>query len=240
LNIIADLHTHTIACTHAYSTITENCACAYENGMKAIAMTDHAPSMPDAPHIWHFNNLHILPRKIKGVTVLRGIEADILPGKEALDVDGELLSTLDWVVASIHSPLFIPSDSNAVTNAYLRICENRYVDVIGHPTTLKFRFDMVKCIKRFKEYGKMIELNESSISAGRSTAEICRELLLLCKKYEVPVVVNTDAHFCELVGRFDLCREILDSVSFPEELVFNSEWDKVRQHIINKHGDIGI
>ena len=54
MHLQGDMHTHTIASTHAYSTITENCEWAAKYGMKGIAMTDHAMNMPDSPHIWHF------------------------------------------------------------------------------------------------------------------------------------------------------------------------------------------
>ena len=53
MHLQGDMHTHTIASTHAYSTITENCQWAEKYGMKGIAMTDHAMKMPDSPHIWH-------------------------------------------------------------------------------------------------------------------------------------------------------------------------------------------
>lgn len=51
MHLQGDMHTHTIASTHAYSTITENCQWAEKYGMKGIAMTDHAMNMPDSPHI---------------------------------------------------------------------------------------------------------------------------------------------------------------------------------------------
>lgn len=41
MHLQGDMHTHTIASTHAYSTITENCQWAAKYGMKGIAMTDH-------------------------------------------------------------------------------------------------------------------------------------------------------------------------------------------------------
>ncbi len=47
MHLQGDMHTHTIASTHAYSTITENCQWAAKYGMKGIAMTDHAMKMPD-------------------------------------------------------------------------------------------------------------------------------------------------------------------------------------------------
>ena len=56
MSIIADLHTHTLSASHAFHTVTEMAAAAAALGYRALAVTDHAPAMPDAPHIWHFQN----------------------------------------------------------------------------------------------------------------------------------------------------------------------------------------
>ncbi len=240
IKIEADLHTHTVASTHAYSTILENCTCAAELGHKAIAMTDHAMGMPDSPHSWHFENLKALPRKIKGVYVLRGIEADIIDREGELDVSDGLLSKLEWVVASMHSWTFSPGSEHKNTEAYLNICENKWVDVIGHPTTKKFPFNMEACIKRFKEYEKLVEINESSLLSKKSPPETAGELLRLCKKYDVPIVINTDSHFCELVGKIDMASKLVEETGFPTWLIYNTEWERIREHIIKKHGEIGI
>ena len=50
--IIADLHTHTLASSHAFNTVTEMARAAREMGYRALAITDHAPAMPDSPHIF--------------------------------------------------------------------------------------------------------------------------------------------------------------------------------------------
>ncbi|SDB14820.1 putative hydrolase [Ruminococcaceae bacterium FB2012] len=240
IKIQADMHTHTVASTHAYSTVMENCKCAEALGLKAIGMTDHAMGMPDAPHGWHFENLKSLPRKISGVYVIRGIEADIIDREGELDVSDGMLSKLEWVVASMHSWTFSPGSEHKHTEAYSKVCENKWVDVIGHPTTKKFPCDMEACVKTFKEYGKLVEINESSLLSRKSSEENAAELLRLCKKYEVPVILNTDAHFCELVGKIDVASRLIEETGFPESLIFNSEWERVREHIIKKHGDIGI
>ena len=80
MHIVADLHTHTIASTHAYSTVYEMVRCAKAKGLIAIGITDHGPDMKDGPHEWHFSNLNIIPREIDGVAVIRGIEFNICPG----------------------------------------------------------------------------------------------------------------------------------------------------------------
>ena len=50
--IKTDLHTHTLASTHAYSTLEENCRGAFANGLEGINMSDHGPSMLHRPRSW--------------------------------------------------------------------------------------------------------------------------------------------------------------------------------------------
>ena len=47
MKILLDTHTHTLASTHAYSTVLEMAKKASEEGLEAIAITDHAPGIPD-------------------------------------------------------------------------------------------------------------------------------------------------------------------------------------------------
>src|SRR3712207_8672658 len=74
MKYILDLHTHTIASGHAYTTLLENAKYASEIGLKILGTTEHGPKMPHAPHIWYFYNYKVLPRKIYGVTMLHGCE----------------------------------------------------------------------------------------------------------------------------------------------------------------------
>ena len=77
-NIIADLHTHSLASTHAYSTIREMVDSAAEKGLKAIAITDHARTMPGAPGPWFFNSMHELPLLYRGILLIAGMEANVI------------------------------------------------------------------------------------------------------------------------------------------------------------------
>lgn len=234
------MHTHTIASTHAYSTILENCTFAEKYGLKGIAMTDHAMNMPDSPHIWHFVNLGVLPRKISGVTVLRGIEANVIGDNGELDVDERLLKSLEWIVASMHRDCYKPSTAENHTNSYLKLAQNPYVDVIGHCTTSPFPFDYEKGVKAFKEYGKLVEINESSILSTRSPAKNAVELLKLCKKYEVPVVFDSDCHYCELIGQTPIVIKMAEELDFPEKLVMNTDWERIREYVLAKRPNLDI
>lgn len=235
-----DMHTHTIASTHAYSTILENCQYAKIAGLKGIAMTDHAMNMPDSPHVWHFENLHILPREINGITVLKGAETNIIDASGRLDIDDGLVKRLEWVVASMHGDTFASRDPQIITRAYLNAVRNKNIDVIGHPSTTNFVCEYEKIIKAFKEYEKFVEINESSLLAGRSKRENLVEIMMLCKKYEVPVVIDTDCHFCQLIGKTPLAFSLCEELDFPQKLIVNLDWNKIREYVLKKRPYLDI
>ena len=83
-NIIADLHTHTLASTHAYSTVQEMAVSAHEKGLLALALTDHARTMPGAPGPWFFTAMRELPLLYKGVPLrLRDGDPGVRPLPQA-------------------------------------------------------------------------------------------------------------------------------------------------------------
>lgn len=133
MKLMADTHTHTIASSHAYSTLLENIRQAAQMGLECLGMTDHAPAQPDSPHLWHFVNLSVIPPVVEGVRILKGAECNILDETGRIDLEPEVLRQLEWRIASIHAPCY-KKDATLEdnTNAYLGVCDNPYIDVIGH------------------------------------------------------------------------------------------------------------
>ena len=163
MKLIADTHTHTIASNHAYSTVLENIEEAKERGLLYLAMTEHGPNMPDAPHIWHCLNQWEVPSVYRGVHILHGVEANILDADGSLDIDSRILRSLEWVIASMHGPCFAPQSREQHTKAWLKIAQNPDVDVIGHCGRGNFEFDYLPVLKAFKEYGKIVEVNNATL-----------------------------------------------------------------------------
>lgn len=223
MNIIADLHTHTIACSHAYSTVLELSHFAALKQLKLIAVTDHGPAMSDGAHPWHFGNLKCLPPYIEGVRVLHGAEANITDFDGSLDLEENTLRDLDWVIASFHSPVCAPGTVAQHTQAYLKLAENPYVDVIGHSGTDDFRFDYEAVLPVLKKHGKLIEINSHSFSVRPGASKNCREIALTCKKLQLPIVVTSDAHVCFDVGDVEQAVRMLEEIDFPPELVLNTD-----------------
>src|SRR5512147_279644 len=102
MKIVADMHTHTIASGHAYSTLNELAAEAARKGLLAIAITDHGPALPGGPHMYHFGAMRFFPESISGIRIFRGVEANILDPKGTLDLPEPYLKKLDFVMAGLH------------------------------------------------------------------------------------------------------------------------------------------
>ncbi len=221
MKILTDLHTHTLASTHAYSTITENAKSAAKMGLEAIAMTDHTGEIPDSPHIWHFINMRILPREIEGVRILTGAEVNICDIHGRLDMSDDVMKTLDIIVASIHLPCYNDADKADHTECYMAAVENPYVDIIGHSGSPKFKYDYETVIKRAGELGKMIEINNATFAIRTSNIPNCTKIAELCKKYNTHICVNSDSHYCDMIGKYDAAMAMLKEIDFPEELVAN-------------------
>ena len=119
--IKTDLHTHALASTHAYSTLEENCRGAFANGLEGINMSDHGPSMPDAPYEGHFSNMRILPEYIHGIKVWKGAEANIVDYEDVLI----LLSTHSDVLSALwHHFMSRLLRQEQLNSTQMRICRH--------------------------------------------------------------------------------------------------------------------
>lgn len=234
--IEADTHCHTVASTHAYGTIGENAQAAKEKGLLMIAMTDHGPCLPDGAHSWHFYNSRVLPEQINGVTVLRGIEANIMDTEGQVDLEEAYLRKLDWVIASFHKQSFPPADSNIHTQALLSTLDNQYVDVLGHLDAPVYPFDVDKVVKVCGQKGKFIEMNNSSFRVRKGGDALRDDIIKACMKYDVRVVVNSDAHCPWDVGNVDRFLRLLERSGFPAELILNAKAQDLADYIKVKRG----
>lgn len=234
--IIADLHTHTLCATHAYHTIDRMSAAAAELGYRALAVTDHAPAMPDAPHIWHFQNQDAVDRSLNGVALLFGAEANVMDVAGGLDLPQPLLGRLDWVVASIHSPC-LPGllTEREATNLWLAVAENPFVDCIGHSEQQNYRYDYDLVTKAFARYGKVVELNGNSYNVRRDGIPNMRALVRSCYKNGCYVSLDSDAHSTrQLRENIAPLQALLQEVDYPADHVVNSSAEAL-VHILELH-----
>lgn len=232
--LYGDLHCHTIASTHAYSTFRENLEAAKQKKLSVLAITDHAPGMADGATLSYFDNLLSLPQEVDGIKILRGVEANIIDFDGNLDMPNELLERLDIVIASFHSNCTKYGSIADHTKAYLQIAENPNVDIIGHCGTEEFKFDYDTVIPTLGKAGKLIEINAHSFICRQSSIKNCRHIAELCAKHNLPIVVDSDAHSEFEVGQCDLALDMLKEINFPKELIINADINRLQNYISSK------
>ncbi|MCM8710160.1 phosphatase [Clostridium sp. SYSU_GA19001] len=237
MKYVVDTHTHTISSGHAYNTLLENIKEASQNGIELIATTDHGPDMPGGPHKYYFANIKVLPREINGVTVLRGCEANIIDFQGNLDIPDKIQKNLDIIIASLHDVCIRPGSKEGNTKALIGAMENPYVDIIGHCGNPVFPIDEEKVVRAAKEKNVLIEINNSSLMKGgarEGSIKTCTRVAKLCKEYGVKIVIGSDAHSCFQVGRFDDAHKMLAEVGMPEELIINTQKDRILKYLKKK------
>jgi DNA polymerase (family 10) len=135
-DIRGDLHMHTTASDGTRS-IEEMAAAAKERGYEYIAITDHSKSQVIANGLTvdrlkrHVQAIRKADANLKGIRLLAGAEVDILVDGR-LDYEDAVLAELDIVIASPHVSL--NQDEQKATDRMLRAIDNKYVNIIGHPT----------------------------------------------------------------------------------------------------------
>ncbi|HSK47960.1 MAG TPA: PHP domain-containing protein [Coriobacteriia bacterium] len=229
MRLLADLHTHTIASGHAYSTVTELVAGARVRGIELIAVTDHGPSVPQGAHPWYFWNLKVVPSVLNGVRVLKGCEASpSLETENGIDLPDDLLRLLDFVAVGFH-PLTGFDDGDRVRNTevLLNVIANPYVDQITHPgNDREFPLDLDVIVEAAARHRVILELNNHSFAPTSSRALGSareREFAEAARDAGAPIAIGSDAHYALHVGRFDAAAAVAEELGISEERLVNRD-----------------
>lgn len=205
--IKGDLHMHTTWSDGAHS-IEEMVEACRKLGYQYMAITDHskflkvANGLTEERLLRQKEEIHKLNEKYKDITILSGVEMDILPDG-TLDYDNELLEGMDIVIASIHSGFSQPMDKimDRLTNAL----RNKHVDIIAHPTGRKigkregYAVDIDLLIRLAKETNTVLELN-----ANPNRLDLNSEQIRKAQEKGVKIVINTDAHQVDTLGQMKI------------------------------------
>lgn len=251
LTVKTDLHTHTIASGHAYSTIEENLRNAAELGIEAVGVADHFSGLfgGEKNGFDSFINYKAVPREWHGVKFLHGAEVDIVDLKgrlygqiEKANLDfikGEkptweemILNKLEYLIASVHMSDFTQGASiGQTTEMYCKALEHKKVLVIGHIGRARVPFDMDEVLLTAKRLNKMIEINNASFGYDESIQGKCKDVAIRCAELGVNIAVNSDAHSAYYVGRYDDAIKMLEEIHFPQELIANRSYESIMPFI---------
>ncbi|MBI3103776.1 DNA polymerase/3'-5' exonuclease PolX [Candidatus Daviesbacteria bacterium] len=174
-------------------------------GYQYVGISDHSPSLtlPEdkvkatiekRTKVIQFlkKNLPAGRQGTKSIRVLNGLEIDIL-GDGSLSVPDEVLETLDYCIAGIHSGHRGHKDE--ITKRLLAALNNPHVDIISHPTNRLLNeresseADWETIFKLAAKNNKILEIN-----AYPNRLDLRDDLAREAKKYGVKFIINTDAH----------------------------------------------
>ena len=231
MKLVVDVHVHTVVSGHAYSTIQETAAAAGDKGLEMIAFTEHGPAMAGAPLPIYFANMRVLPHSMSGVKILRGAEVNVVDHKGKVDLEDRVLKKLDFVIAGLHDVTLPVGSAAANTDAMVGAMENPLVDAISHPGNPYYPIDIPEVVKAAKEYGKLLEFNNSSTKVRPGSCDNCIKIAELCAEADIPVICGSDCHICFDVGNFENSLNILEKARFPEKLVLNTSAEVLMTHL---------
>ncbi|KPJ95971.1 MAG: DNA polymerase III [Gammaproteobacteria bacterium SG8_15] len=196
-DIRGDLHAHTKA-TDGHNTIEQLAAAAKQHGWSYIAITEHSKRLTVAHGLdkkrllKQIEQIDKLNEKLDGITVLKGIEVDILEDG-TLDLPDDVLAQLDLVIGAVHSKFNLSRTKQ--TERILRAMEQKHFTMLAHPTGRllekrePYDVDMARVIHQAQQRGCFLELN-----CHPERLDLLDTYCQMAKEHRVLVSINSDAH----------------------------------------------
>ena len=219
---LANYHTHTYRCGHAYGTDREYVESAIAAGFRVLGFSDHAP-MPFADgHESNFrvplaladdyvSSLLALRREYAAdIEILIGFECEYYPDTFGRFLDFTADYPLDYLILGQHFvtgepgiPSFAPNGDPAILRLYFDTVREgvetgRFL-YVAHPDNMPFTGDdetyasiVLPFLRRMKELDIPMEINRLGLQTGRSYPS--ERFFSLCAEVGNSVVIGVDAH----------------------------------------------
>jgi DNA polymerase (family 10) len=167
-------------------------------GLEYLAITEHSRHLTVAHGLdplrlaRQCEEIDRLNTELTGITLLKGIEVDILEDG-SLDLPDDVLGQLDLVVGAVHSQFHLSRAKQ--TARILRAMDHPHFTMLAHPSGRlieqrePYDVDMMRVIRHAKSRGCFLELN-----AHPDRLDLLDSHCLMAKGEGVLVSINSDAH----------------------------------------------
>ena len=192
-----DLHAHSKASDGHYS-VRDMAAAAKAAGLEYLAITEHSRHLTVAHGLdpvrlrRQLDEIDALNTELDGITLLKGIEVDILEDG-SLDLPDGILGDLDLVVAAVHYRFDLPRGKQ--TARILKAMDSPHFTILAHPSGRligsreAMDVDMPRIIRHARERGCFLEIN-----AQPERLDLVDIHARMAKEEGVLLAVNSDAH----------------------------------------------
>jgi DNA polymerase (family 10) len=190
-------HCHTVY-SDGSNTVEEMARATKDLGLRYLGLGDHSQSLTIAngmspERVWaQQEEIDAVNKKLRGFTIFKGVECDIL-ADGSLDYDDEVLESFDYVVASVHT--HFAQTREEMTERIIRAIRNPYVTMLGHATgrlLLRregYAVDLEAVLQAAAECGTMVEINAHPARLDLDWVHVKR-----ARGLGVKLVINPDAH----------------------------------------------
>ncbi len=232
-----DLHTHTIASGHAFNTIEEMTREAQKRGVEVLGITDHGPAASAGLSTSYFRVGRRLPKRINGVRLLFGVEANILDGAGSLDLPEKILKDLDVVIAGLHKNCGYQDLGRAGnTRTIIEVMKNPLVTMIAHPYNVGNNFDVdIEAIALAAcKLNTILEVNSAYFYVDKSHADKVynrmKRMVAILKKHKQKTIINSDAHMAYEIGRDEEVRAKFAYLGLSDDDLLNNDVQALEKH----------
>ena len=146
-----DVHMHTIASGHAYSTLREMIEMGERRHLKLVGLSEHGPRMEGSCPEIYFCNFKVVRPECYGVDVVMGAELNIIDYAGSTDLSAAYLRRIDYAIASLHDICIEPGTEEQNTQAIVNAMRNPRVNIIGHPDNPYYPVDFRAIAKAARE-----------------------------------------------------------------------------------------
>ena len=220
-----DLHMHTTV-TDGRDDLETMAAAAHRLGYSYVAITDHSKALAmsngldETAALEHAARIRALNGRFEGLTLLAGIECDVL-ADGTLDLAEDCLAQLDIVIASVHA--HYTQGETQTTERILRALDCPWVDILGHPLSrrllqrepLKLNFDQVVSAAVVKGVALEINCQPDRLDLSDSFARSAHERGAL-------IAISTDAHSVMALGNLRWGVQVARRAWLSPEAVLNT------------------
>jgi len=192
-----DLHAHTSA-SDGRESLRAMAEAAAARGLAYLAITEHSRRLAiahglDAQRLARqIDTIDELNEQVSGITLLKGIEVDILEDGQ-LDLPDQVLQRLDLTVGAVHQHFDLPAAQQ--TERLLRAMDHPHFSILVHPggRLLGERgpcaFDLERVLRHARDRGCFMELNSQPARLDLDD-HACR----MARDIGVLVSIASDAH----------------------------------------------
>jgi DNA polymerase (family X) len=196
-NIRGDLHVHTKE-TDGHHSLEEIARAGKDHGYEYLAVSDHSKRVTIAHGLdskrleKQIEEIDRLNEKLKGITLLKAIEVDILKDG-SLDLPDEILKELDLTICAVHYDTKLSRKNQ--TERIIRAMDNPHFTILAHPTgrlineRAPYDVDLETVMKAAKERGCFLEVN-----AHPDRLDISHANCKMAKEMGLKLAISTDTH----------------------------------------------